>query len=149
MFQNQSTVNSLPLIFNLGGRICDLLQIQNPKNAANFIAYGKYIRDRPLYSEWWVASCPLSCWTLTAFFSFLILYTVGRTPWTGDQPVARPLPTHRIIQTHNKRTKTPMPGVGFEPTVPAFERAKTVHTSDSTANVIGASCPLSSEMICM
>jgi hypothetical protein len=29
------------------------------------------------------------------FFSFLILYTVGRTPWTGDQPVARPLPTHR------------------------------------------------------
>jgi hypothetical protein len=29
------------------------------------------------------------------FFSFLILYTVGRTPWTGDQPVARPLPAHR------------------------------------------------------
>jgi hypothetical protein len=25
---------------------------------------------------------------------FLILYTVGTTPWTGDQPVARPLPTH-------------------------------------------------------
>lgn len=30
------------------------------------------------------------------FFSFLILYTLGRTPWTGDQSVARPLPTHRI-----------------------------------------------------
>jgi hypothetical protein len=28
-------------------------------------------------------------------FSFVILYTVGRTAWTGDQPVARPLPTHR------------------------------------------------------
>jgi hypothetical protein len=27
--------------------------------------------------------------------SLLIIYTVGRTPWTGDQPVARPLPTHR------------------------------------------------------
>jgi hypothetical protein len=27
-------------------------------------------------------------------FSFAILYTVGRTPWTGDQQVARPLPTH-------------------------------------------------------
>jgi hypothetical protein len=25
-----------------------------------------------------------------------VLYTAGRTPWTGDQPVARPLPTHRI-----------------------------------------------------
>jgi hypothetical protein len=33
---------------------------------------------------------------LDRFFSFLILYTVGRSPWTGDQPVARPLPTHRI-----------------------------------------------------
>jgi hypothetical protein len=33
---------------------------------------------------------------LGRFFSFLILYTVGMTPWTGDQPVARPLPTHRI-----------------------------------------------------
>jgi hypothetical protein len=32
---------------------------------------------------------------LGRFFSFLILYTVGRTPWTGDQPVERPLPTHR------------------------------------------------------
>jgi hypothetical protein len=27
---------------------------------------------------------------------FLILYTVGRTPWTEDQPIARPLSTHRI-----------------------------------------------------
>jgi hypothetical protein len=33
---------------------------------------------------------------LGRFFSFLILYTFGRTPWTGDQPFARPLPTHRI-----------------------------------------------------
>jgi hypothetical protein len=24
------------------------------------------------------------------FFSFLILRTVGRTPWTGDYPVVRP-----------------------------------------------------------
>jgi hypothetical protein len=30
------------------------------------------------------------------FFSFFILYTVGRIPWAGDQPVARPLLTHRI-----------------------------------------------------
>jgi hypothetical protein len=32
------------------------------------------------------------------FFSFVILYTVGKTPWTGDQPVARPLLTHRTTQ---------------------------------------------------
>jgi hypothetical protein len=54
-------------------------------------------------------------WTLAIFFNFFILYTVGRTPWTGDQPVARPLSTHRInadihassgIRTHDPSTRT-------------------------------------------
>jgi hypothetical protein len=30
-----------------------------------------------------------------------------------------------------------MPRVGFEPTIPAFERAKTVHASDRAATVMG------------
>jgi hypothetical protein len=30
-----------------------------------------------------------------------------------------------------------MPSVGFEPTIPVFERAKTVHASDRAATVIG------------
>jgi hypothetical protein len=30
-----------------------------------------------------------------------------------------------------------MPRVGFEPTIPALERAKTVHASDDEATVIG------------
>jgi hypothetical protein len=75
------------------------------------------------------------CWTLAAFFSFLILHTVGRTPWTGDQTVARPLPTHRTTQTQNRRTQTSMPLVGFEPMNPVFERAKTVYASDRAATV--------------
>jgi hypothetical protein len=33
------------------------------------------------------------------FFSFLMLYTVGRTPWTGDQPIARP----RYLHTEHKQ----------------------------------------------
>jgi hypothetical protein len=74
---------------------------------------------------------------LSRFFSFLILYTVGRTPWTGDQPVARPLPTHRTTQTQNKRTKTSMPQVGLEPTTPVFERSKTVHALDRAATMTG------------
>jgi hypothetical protein len=37
------------------------------------------------------------------------LYTDGRTPWTGDQAVARPLPTHRTTQPQNKRTQISMP----------------------------------------
>jgi hypothetical protein len=50
--------------------------------------------------------------------SFFILYTVGKTPWTEDQFVARPLPTHRInayntdirslsgIRTHDPSVRT-------------------------------------------
>jgi hypothetical protein len=34
-------------------------------------------------------------------------FTVGRTTWTGDQPVARLLPKHRTTQTQNKRIHTP------------------------------------------
>jgi hypothetical protein len=69
--------------------------------------------------------------------SFLMLYTVGRTPWTGEQPVARPLPVQRTTKTQNKRTQTSMPRVGFERTTPVFERAKTVHALDRAATVIG------------
>jgi hypothetical protein len=67
------------------------------------------------------------------FFSFLILYTVGRTPWTGQQAVTRPLSTHRTTQTQNKRTQTSMPWLGFEPTISAFQREKTVHAIDGAA----------------
>jgi hypothetical protein len=71
------------------------------------------------------------------FFGFLILYSVGRTPWTGDQPVARPLHTLGTTQTQNKRTQTSMPWVGFEPTILVFERTKKVHALDRAATVIG------------
>jgi hypothetical protein len=55
----------------------------------------------------------------------------------GDQQVARPLHTHRTTQTQSKRTHTPMPRVGFEPTIPVLERAKKVHALDRAATVIG------------
>jgi hypothetical protein len=41
-------------------------------------------------------------------FNFsLDLYTIVRTPWTSDRPVARPLPKYRKTQTQNKLTHTP------------------------------------------
>jgi hypothetical protein len=83
---------------------------------------------------------------LGRFLSVLILYTVGRTPLTGDHPIARPLSTHRITQTQNKRTQTSIPRVGFEPTVPEFERAKTVHALERAATVIGNWLALAMEM---
>jgi hypothetical protein len=77
---------------------------------------------------------PFGPWPL---FQFLNLYTIGRAPWTGDQPTARMLPTRRTTQTQDKRTQTFMPGVGFELTTPVFEGAKTVHALNRAAAVIG------------
>jgi hypothetical protein len=67
------------------------------------------------------------------FFSFLIFYTVGRTPWTGDQPVARHTRQHK----QNKCTQTSMRQVGFESTTQVFEWANTVHALDCAATMIG------------
>jgi hypothetical protein len=50
---------------------------------------------------------------LGRFLSFLILYPVDRTPWTGVQPTARPLPTHKTTQTQNELTQTSMPWFSF------------------------------------
>jgi hypothetical protein len=82
----------------------------------------------------WLYSPFVGPWPLVQYF---ILYTVVRTPWTGDQPIARPLPTHRTTQTQNKRTQTSMPWVGFEPTISAFERAQTFLALVRAATVIG------------
>jgi hypothetical protein len=81
-------------------------------------------------------------WPLYQFRN--LFCTDGSTPWTSDQPVARPLPIHRAIQTQNKRThRHPCLWVRFEPTNPAFEQAKTVHALERAATVIGitSKCP--------
>jgi hypothetical protein len=45
------------------------------------------------------------CWALASSSLTQSFFTlIGRTPWASDQPVARPLPTHRTTQTQNKRT---------------------------------------------
>jgi hypothetical protein len=76
-------------------------------------------------------------WALTAFSVSKSFYTVGISPWTGDQPVASPLSAHRRVQTQNKRIQTSTPQAEFEPTISVFERTKTVHALDRGATVIG------------
>jgi hypothetical protein len=41
---------------------------------------------------------------LGRFFSFFIFYTVGKSPWTGDQPVAKPLATQDSTNTEKTHT---------------------------------------------
>jgi hypothetical protein len=42
-------------------------------------------------------------WPWSLISQFHDHFTDGRTPWTSDQPVARPLPKRRTTQTQNKR----------------------------------------------
>jgi hypothetical protein len=44
---------------------------------------------------------------------------------------------HTGQHKQNKRTQISMLQMGFEPTIPVFERAKTVHASDPVATGIG------------
>jgi hypothetical protein len=53
----------------------------------------------------------------------------------GISPVASPY-LHTEHHKQNKRTKTSMPRLGFEPTTTVFERVKTVHALDRAATVI-------------
>jgi hypothetical protein len=46
---------------------------------------------------------------LGRFFSILILYTDDRTSWAGDQPMARPLSTHRTTEIQKKAHRNPCP----------------------------------------
>jgi hypothetical protein len=80
----------------------------------------------------WLYS-PCGPWPL---FQFLNLYTVGRTLGRVISP-SQGRYLHRTTQTQNKRTQTSMHRVGFEPTIPAFQQAKTVHASDRAATVAG------------
>jgi hypothetical protein len=56
----------------------------------------------------------------------------GRTPWTEDQPVSRPLLIHRINAHRHYMLR-----VGFETTIPVLKRTKTAHGLEPMAAVIG------------
>jgi hypothetical protein len=68
-------------------------------------------------------------------FSLLIAYTDDTTPWTGDQSVARSLPTRRATQTQNKHIPNIHASSGIW-TQDLSVRAKTVRSLDHAATVI-------------
>jgi hypothetical protein len=43
-----------------------------------------------------------SLFGLGHFFNLLIRHTVHRSPWKGDQPIAKPLHRHRTTHTHTQ-----------------------------------------------
>jgi hypothetical protein len=68
--------------------------------------------------------------------------TFSRTPWAVDQPVARPQPTHDNTNAEGTQIQSSMPCVGFELTIPSFERAKTFHVLDRATTMMGAAHPV-------
>jgi hypothetical protein len=112
---------------------CSLLFI-----VRHFISISERARDR-----WWCSlprpgnpSKTISALVALASFQFPDLFTIGRTPWTSDQPVARPLPKHRRAQTQNKHMYTP--SIHARSGIRTHDhsvRAKTVHALDLSANV--------------
>jgi hypothetical protein len=68
-----------------------------------------------------------------------ILFTDGRTSWTSDQPITRPLPTHRTTQTQNKSILR-HPCLEWDSN-PWSQRSseRRQHALDRAATVIGAS----------
>jgi hypothetical protein len=81
---------------------------------------------------------PLS--DLGRFFSVSwSFYTVCRTHGRGISP-SQGRYLHIGQHKHRTNAHTSMPQVGFEPTIPVFERAKTVHALDRAATVIGSRC---------
>jgi len=58
------------------------------------------------------------------FSEYMNLWTFGRTPWTGNQLDARPLPIGN--NKTEKRGHTYMPREGFETTIPVFQRSVAV-----------------------
>jgi hypothetical protein len=70
---------------------------------------------------------------LGRFFSFLI-YTQSVEESLNGVLARRKAATY----TQNKRTQTSMFRVGFEPTIPVFERANMVHAKDRAVTVTGS-----------
>jgi hypothetical protein len=56
------------------------------------------------FSFHWLYSPP---WALASDIQFHDHFTDGRTPWTSDQLVTRPLPKHRTTHAQNKHIHIP------------------------------------------
>jgi hypothetical protein len=67
----------------------------------------------------------LGPWSL--FFGSVIIYTVGRTHWSGDQPVARPLPMQTDIHASSTNRTHDL----------SVSAGDTVYALDLVATVIG------------
>jgi hypothetical protein len=111
MFKFKSLCHGKPLRVRYEDRLINGVQVNNrcPENHTKHLHYVNKMQNYLTSSRWrtcfkkWISSLSLFPVAPTLEFGasvkrfvslqFLNPKTVGRTPWTGDQPVTRPLPT--------------------------------------------------------
>jgi hypothetical protein len=114
--------------------LCFCICIPFPRSSCSFNADTSLMKafiHSSMLLQTFVGPCPL-----LQFHN--LFYTDGRTSWTRDQPVARPLPTQRATQTQNKRN-TDIHEFEWDSN-PRSQRSSeriTFHSLDQTATVIG------------
>jgi hypothetical protein len=81
----------------------DLIHLARDRNLRPAVVNTKMNLHTPNVSIYLSTALHPFCWTST-FFSFLIFYTLSKTPWTGDQPVAWPRPDRTGQHKHSINT---------------------------------------------
>jgi hypothetical protein len=113
------------------GRFLELISVRGwvEPRTQGYSAAGRYFLSSLLL---------LPLWSMGLLSQFPNHFTDGRTPWPGDQLVARHRIKHRETNTRtHAHNQTFMPWVGFDPTILASERAKTLHALDRSATETG------------
>jgi hypothetical protein len=73
----------------------------------------------------------------TSVYPILDSRQVSLDGWSARRNASTCTQTQKNAHTHTHTHQTSIPWVGFEPTIPASERAKIVHTWDRSATVTG------------
>jgi hypothetical protein len=91
------------------------------------------LHHKTLLNNFFTVALPAHSETQASYSLPYSFFTDGRTPWTSDH-----LNTGQHKHRINAYTPQPsIPWMGWEPTIPASERAKTVHTLDRAVIVTG------------
>jgi hypothetical protein len=101
--------------------------------------FAKFHAEKAMNKQWWLVCSSYSHLdhraSVKRFVSLQFLSLRQSVGLLGQ--VISPSQGRYVTQTQNKRKQTSMPREGFEPTIPASERTKTVHALDRAATVIG------------
>jgi hypothetical protein len=87
---------------------CNLADVRKICTSSNMRSYTADMRH--MSTKFMSLATPQSALSFIVLLNGLSIFgSTALVPWTGDQPVARPLLTHGTTQTQNKTTQISMP----------------------------------------